>query len=273
MANDNILILKNEQFTTASLGCFLRLPLTKHNLAFASLLTKMQNNSSEQFPTIAQQLQTLDEHYNLQFEAAPQLFGNQILITYTLNFVEPIEVLDPDYTYDSVFNIFAEIIQKPNFSNDAFALAKRQLLNDYQEIMDNPVNNAMDQFFKAWYSDEPDYAYGFIGPIDDIKEATIDQLKEYAKHLQKVPAEIIGIGRDNEQMIELSQQYFTQVNLHHAIAVNNLMIDVVPKQVIEKDVNKNLPQAQLFIGYANTKQTSYREKNYRLAVSTIFGGG
>ena len=42
----NIAIEKNEKFTTANLGCFLRLPLTRHNIDFASLLCRMQMDAT-----------------------------------------------------------------------------------------------------------------------------------------------------------------------------------------------------------------------------------
>lgn len=55
MLTTNIAIRKNKKFTTAAIGCFLRLPLTKHNLAYASLLARIQMNSSLSYPSLALQ--------------------------------------------------------------------------------------------------------------------------------------------------------------------------------------------------------------------------
>ena len=95
MLTTNIAIRKNKKFTTAAIGCFLRLPLTKHNLAYASLLARIQMNSSLSYPSLALQQKRLAELYDLQLEIMPQVFGKEILLTYYANFVEPIEILDP----------------------------------------------------------------------------------------------------------------------------------------------------------------------------------
>ena len=72
MLNINVAIEKNEKFTTANLGCFLRFPLTKHNLAYASLLAKMQMNASLFFPRISSQETAFKNLYDIQFEVVPQ---------------------------------------------------------------------------------------------------------------------------------------------------------------------------------------------------------
>ena len=79
MLTTNIAIRKNKKFTTAAIGCFLRLPLTKHNLAYASLLARIQMNSSLSYPSLALQQKRLAELYDLQLEIMPQVFGKEIL--------------------------------------------------------------------------------------------------------------------------------------------------------------------------------------------------
>ena len=98
----NITIRKNKKFTTAALGCFLRLPLTSHNLAFASLLSRLQSNTSMLYPQIAEQTRRLADLYDLQLDIMPQLFGKEIILTYYANFVEPTEVLDPEYVCQEI---------------------------------------------------------------------------------------------------------------------------------------------------------------------------
>ena len=55
------------------LAVFLRLPLTKHNLAYASLLARIQMNSSLSYPSLALQQKRLAELYDLQLEIMPQV--------------------------------------------------------------------------------------------------------------------------------------------------------------------------------------------------------
>ena len=48
----NIRIDHNLKFKTATLGCFLRLPLDKKTLALANILACMQSNATKEFPGI-----------------------------------------------------------------------------------------------------------------------------------------------------------------------------------------------------------------------------
>lgn len=52
---DSPIIIKNEKFSTAALVFSLRMPLTGHNLAYASLLARMQMNASASYPTLSEQ--------------------------------------------------------------------------------------------------------------------------------------------------------------------------------------------------------------------------
>lgn len=146
MLMTNITIRKNKKFTTAALGCFLRLPLTSHNLAFASLLSRLQSNTSMFYPQIAEQTRRLADLYDLQLDIMPQLFGKEIILTYYANFVEPTEILDPEYVYQEIIQTVSEIITKPDCTPKLLAYAKKQLEDDYRELMQQPANYAIDRF-------------------------------------------------------------------------------------------------------------------------------
>lgn len=102
----NIRIDHNLKFKTATLGCFLRLPLDKKTLALANILACMQSNASKSFPGINIQARTFSNLYNASLQIFPEVFGNQIVVFYTINFVEPREILDPDYNYQIVMDAF-----------------------------------------------------------------------------------------------------------------------------------------------------------------------
>lgn len=248
MLTINTSIQKNEKFTTASLGCFLRLPLTSHNLAYASLLAKMQMNATLYFPTINKQQEELSKMYDLQFEAVPQLFGKDIILSYVANFVEPIEILDPEYTYAKIIEDLALIIEHPTLDDQIIALSKRQLSSDYQEIMAEPANFALDRFFKIWYQNEPDYAENFMGPIDEIENATSKDLKLFVDNLKMVPATVIGLVKDPDLVDHLVKEEFKYPGLMKNFTESNLTIPAPKRDLQLSDVHNNL-QAQLFMGY------------------------
>lgn len=89
------------------------MPLTQHNLALATLLTKMQGNASESYPDPAMIAARFSELYSFRFEAAPQLFGKELVISYLVDFVEPQEILDPDYNYREIMETFIDLVTNP----------------------------------------------------------------------------------------------------------------------------------------------------------------
>lgn len=271
MLTTNITIRKNKKFTTAGIGCFLRLPLTNHNLAFASLLSRLQMNTSLSYPTIAAQQRKLAQLYDLQLDIMPQLFGNQIILMYYANFVEPIEVLDPDYTYEEIIQTISQIIRFPAYDNNLFDYAKRQLEDEYREIMVQPSNYALDRFFKLWYEDQPEYAENFMGPIDEIKNTTIVEMRDFIENLRDMPMAVIGMGRDNQLMTKILRNIFKGAGIIKKFQVSDLVIPAKRKLIEKVDEQDNI-QAQLLMGFGFKQRISYQEQVVGLLLEQYLAG-
>lgn len=271
MLTTNITIRKNKKFTTAGIGCFLRLPLTNHNLAFASLLSRLQMNTSLSYPTIAAQQRKLAQLYDLQLDIMPQLFGNQIILMYYANFVEPIEVLDPDYTYEEIIQTISQIIRFPAYDNNLFDYAKRQLEDEYREIMVQPSNYALDRFFKLWYEDQPEYAENFMGPIDEIKNTTIVEMRDFIENLRDIPMAVIGMGRDNQLMTKILRNIFKGAGIIKKFQASDLVIPAKRKLIEKVDEQDNI-QAQLLMGFGFKQRISYQEQVVGLLLEQYLAG-
>lgn len=271
MLTTSIAIRKNKKFTTAVIGCFLRLPLTKHNLAYASLLARIQMNSSLSYPSLALQQKRLAELYDLQLEIMPQVFGKEILLTYYANFVEPIEILDPHYTYEEILNVIAQIVNQPNFAEPLVEYAKRQLAEEYQELIEQPSNYALEQFFKLWYQDQPDYAETFIGSLDEIKAATSTTMMHYWRNLANVPMQILGMTRDNNLVSKLAQAMFQQTGLTKSFQTVSLTIPA-KRKLIEKEDDQGNVQAQLLMGFGLEQSIDYRGQVMGILLSQYLAG-
>lgn len=271
MLTTNIEIRKNKKFTTAVVGCFLRLSLTSHNLAFSSLLARLQMNTSLAYPTIATQQQKLAQLYDLQFDVLPQLFGKEIILTYYANFVEPAEILDPDYTYDEIIETLSQIIKSPSYDQNLLAYAKRQLEEDYNELMEQPANYAIDRFFKLWYRDHPDYAENFMGPIQEIKDAGLDEMNNFVSSLRDVPMAVLGMARDNNQLTKLVNQYFRGAGIIKQFEVDDLTIPA-ENNPLEKTEEQDNAQAQLLMGFGFKQKITYQGQIAGLLLSQYLAG-
>ena len=271
MLTTNIEIRKNKKFTTAVVGCFLRSPLTSHNLAFSSLLARLQMNTSLAYPTIATQQQKLAQLYDLQFDVLPQLFGKEIILTYYANFIEPAEILDPDYTYDEIIETLSQIIKSPSYNQNLLAYAKRQLEEDYNELMEQPANYAIDRFFKLWYRDHPDYAENFMGPIQEIKDAGLDEMNNFVSSLRDVPMAVLGMARDNNQLTKLVNQYFRGAGIIKQFEVDDLTIPA-ENNPLEKTEEQDNAQAQLLMGFGFKQKITYQGQISGLLLSQYLAG-
>ncbi|CCI87331.1 M16 family metallopeptidase [Lactobacillus gigeriorum] len=268
----NSKIIPNTKFTTAMIGCFLRLPLTRHNLAYASLLTRMQLNASLYYPSIGIQEKTLSNLYDLSFDATPQLFGKEIVISYLANFIEPQEILDPEYTYEKIISTVASIVQHPLFDQDLLNYTKSQLSEDLQELLEEPANYALDRFFKLWYEQDPDYGDNFMGPLEEIEGATVDSLKNFSDGLRIVPATIVGFARDDQQVTNIINQNFKQAGLIKRFQIDDLTIPAPHKDALSKIEKRGNLQAQIMIGYGFAGKMTYRDQIAGMVLAQYLAG-
>ncbi|MGO2722751.1 MAG: M16 family metallopeptidase [Lactobacillus sp.] len=248
MLNRTIKITPNDKFSTAAVGCFLRLPLTRHNLAYANLLTRSQLNMTLDYPTVSQQQRKLAEQYDLNFDAGIQLFGKQLIISYTLDLVEPSMVLDPAYTYESVITVFSNLVQHPYFDQRVIDLTKRQLAEEVSKLMTEPENVAYQQFFEHWYQATPDYADNLPATLAELENATPASFSKFSESLQTVPTVILGQARDAQQLQAICEKSFHQVGLSQPFA--SLEVTIPAESAYQTQVEvKHYLQSQLLLGY------------------------
>ena len=121
MLNPNIEYRSDRKFTTGTIGDFFRIRLNKKNLALANLLARMQMNATASFPSISQQQEVLSKFYDMSFEVVLQIMGPEIIMSYVTNFVEPVEVLDPEYTYKNIYKTFEKMAHHPLINEEKVA--------------------------------------------------------------------------------------------------------------------------------------------------------
>ena len=272
MLTTNIEIRKNKKFTTAVLGCFLRLPLTSNNLALASLIAKLQMNASRDYPSIMEQQQKLTELYDLELDIMPQLFGKEIILSYYANFVEPSEILDPDYTYEKIIETISQIIKFPYYDHNTWlGYAQQQLREDYDELMGQPANYAIERFFRLWYRDQPEYADSFMGSIEKIENATYDDVDNFVSYMRSRPITVLGMARDNNQVTKLVNQYFRGAGIIKKFEVDDLTIPAQDNP-IEKTEEQDNAQAQLLMGFGFKQNITYQGQISGLLLSQYLAG-
>ncbi|MCF1783522.1 insulinase family protein [Lactobacillus mulieris] len=257
--DNNFFITENKNLTKANIGFFLKMPLTGHNLAMASLLAKMQVNSSQYFNTINKQTRALTDLYNMSFDVTPQLYGRELLLMYRLSYIEPLEVMDPEYSYEKIIETFSRIVRYPNLDSKVIKLAQNQLFNEYQELMASPTSYAWEHFFKKWYHDQPDFAHGIMGPINEILEADKEGLDAYSEALTTCPAAMIGNAKNSKYIIKLLKDAFSDYDFEAKFTSSNLVIETLPDPFTDEE-KRNFEQAQMLLGFGYNGQLNKKER-------------
>lgn len=244
----NIRIDHNLKFKTATLGCFLRLPLDKKTLALANILACMQSNASKSFPGINIQARTFSNLYNASLQIFPEVFGNQIVVFYTINFVEPREILDPDYNYQIVMDAFFKVVKEPLFDGQLLELAKRQLEQERKQYYELPANFALNGFFNTWYRNTPNYQDSVFGDEKTLKNVSLEEIKSFFNTLKNAPAFCLGQAQDPDSLTDLVQNRIDWPGYFDDFVVPTLSLSTI-EDPIEKEVQFKSEQAQLLIGY------------------------
>jgi predicted Zn-dependent peptidase len=241
----NIEITSNEKFATGTLVLFFSLPMNQENLTAASLLTQLQSNATQHYPSVYLLARHAAENYDFVFRPYVQIAGNRLLVCYLVNYLEPLLVLDPDYRLDKLLQDFADFVKKPLLTPEAFNLAKQQLLEQRKRYYSVEANRAEEAFFKKLFANQSDFAYAIFGPEQKLKSYNLAQLEDFAHQLLAAPAGCFGqaAGQNWPQKI---QQAFGQLNFSA-----NLQADIV-LPTTEPFVYQNSSQedqAQLLVGY------------------------
>lgn len=257
----NIRIDHNIKFTTATIGCFLRMPLSKKNLALATLLATMQSNASVFYPGIRRQTTALDKLYDAQLDIFPEVFGNQIIMQYVLNFVEPNQILDPDYNYQKVVNTFFEIIDNPLFNETLMKLAQNQLKEEYESFYDIPANLAYKEFLETWYREKPQYASQLFGSIEDLEDATVKDIQDFFDEIKKAPSICLGQAMDPDAITDYLQPHLTSEGYEKEFKIKDLTIEA-KEDPIEKVAPHRSLQGQVLIGYGYGQKLERRLRQF-----------
>lgn len=251
----NLRIEHNIKFTTASLGCFLRIPLTPKNLALANILSTMQNTATRTYPFAYMRSRALSDLYDMSVEVLPEVFGNQIVMYYTTSFVEPDEVLNPDYTYQTITDTFFDIVKKPLFEQRLFDIAKERIYNVMERYYDFSGHVAMRNFIKNWYRAQPEFSELIWGDQTEIEQASLEDVRQFYRQMTHSPAICLGQARDADTLTDLVQPHLDWSGFSDDFAVSSLAIPA-KKDYYQKVDDQNGLQAQILMGYGFDSQTN-----------------
>lgn len=244
----NVVIEQNNKFKTGCIGCFFRLDLTPKNITISTLLAEVQSLLSEKYNTINRQSKRLSSLYDASLQIFPEINGNSIVMSYMLNFIEPREILDPEYDYANIMETFFSIVHRPLIDEKVVNLAKSTLHSNIRDFFELPENRALHQFMKLWFKNQPNYQYVNVVNRDILDQLSLEDIQDFVKLLFKSPLMIYGQVADTNLFNKIGHSYFN-IFKSKADFVN-------PQLVVDRDIDTfdessdaQYEQAQVLMGY------------------------
>ena len=189
--------------------------------------------------------------------------------------------LDEKYTekgmLDSSLELLSDVIFNPNFdeesSKEAYNYLMETATKKLKSVKENGNSYSVIRMLEEMDKDMP-YGYRDIGYLEDLKDITIDRLKEYYKKvINSSLIDIYIIGNIDDNMEKLIDKYFP-FKTYKRNKVNQIIDhDKLPKKCKTIKESDNNNQSKLSIGCKIDKLTEF-ERNYVLTLyNMILGSG
>lgn len=138
-----------------------------HGLSALTSNMMNQGSSGEDATKLAETLADTGSQFNAQ--------SSKDMAVYTLRTLTKKEALNQSA------EVFAKIINHPDFPNDAFEREKKQQLMAIEQAKDSPDEVANLNFFNTLYQDHP-YAHSPLGTKETVNALSKNEVVEFYKH-------------------------------------------------------------------------------------------
>mgnify|MGYP001261743917 FL=1 len=245
----NLKIQENRQFSTSYLKCRFDLPMTQSNLVLSAVLSTMQLRLTGHFKNMAAQAKGLQSLYDTRLDTDFRVTGDRLFLDYDFEFVEPDEILDPDYLFSQICELFFDLIKKPRFTQPLLDLIKKQLIEQYLDLSADPQFVASDHFLKRLYPNHPEFSNLKFPSASEIAQVDLKRVQDFELSLSQTPACFVGHLR-NPNGADLISPHLDWPGFSLPLAVPQIMFPSVSDvPITQEDTMPELAQAQLLLGW------------------------
>lgn len=231
----------NDKYNTITIKYYFLQDRRNDNLTLRNIISSILLDGTINYKTPEDIEAKLDSFYGARIYSKVSVKGNKQAILFALEFVDPKLLNDKEYTIESVYSFFKEVLYKPYLKNNLFEQKnfKKQikaLENDLLSEIDNRDYYANNKIRRIIYRNTPG-EYDIYGYLSDLKKITNEDLyKEYLNVINKndLLIEVIGNINDNEK--NLFENYNDDLRLeYYDIPQNDEFISI--KEHIPSDAS------------------------------------
>lgn len=272
----NLYTIETDKFRSAHMEVIMRMPATKENITYLSLLSSVLMENTKKYPTRKSLARELADLYNASIYAVNSRVGGMVLTNFVLEF------LDPKYTsketLEKSIELLFDMILDPYeedgvFDEVTFERIKKRVALDIDAIKEDPKQNSILSAFKEL--DEGDVrSFNASGDSLILDSITPRKLyKFYEEFLENCPRDIYVIGNlEMKEIDKITRRYakFKSIpTLKDEIFLEDLKVK--SSKSIVKDTD--LTQSNLVEIYSLEALSEY-ERDYVMPLfNMIYGSG
>ncbi|OIK11084.1 peptidase M16 [Bacillus sp. MUM 116] len=269
-------VIETDKYKTNTFIWKMKAPLSKEDITIRALLPHVLQSSSAKYPSTTTLRSYLDELYGATLFVDLSKKGEYHVISFTIEIANEKFLSDSSPLLKKGFELLAEILTKPNATNQAFdketvEKEKRTLKQRIQSVYDDKMRYSNVRLVEEMCKGEL-YALDVNGNLEDVDNITPEKLYEfYKKSFTEDEMDLYVIGDVKEEEVKsfadelLKFESRTPKKLEEA---NQKKIE----QVNEVKEKQDVKQGKLNIGYRTNIR--YGDSDYfALQVfNGIFGG-
>lgn len=147
---------------------------------------------------------------------------------------------------ESALKLLAEMLQNSTFPEEEMNRERGVIIEEINMVQDDPMRYIYYLYIKCLYGDTP-AGREIIGPIDNIKKITRDQVLEYFNSQYNSSNTIISIAGNINNVEELVNQYFNSKNTNQGITKEKVTITQTKPKILIKQ--KKTDQTHIQLGF------------------------
>lgn len=270
--NYTLHLINTDRFKTISVSLKFTKKYDKEESAYYKLLERvLPINGTKNYKSVNDITKKLESLYNTSI-------GFRFYVTSeNMTFESNLRFINPKYTetsmYEESFNMFKEILTKPNLKNKEFKyfdLQKDNLIKSILNVKDDIRSYSSIRFSEIFYKNTV-YAENNYKNIKDFENINSDKLYAYYKNLfNSFKLDLFVLGDISEEEITKYTYNLMKGFKEENSTIKDLYIKVKSKEKIIKE-KFNSSQSSLVIGL-NINKLTEEERDYKLILyNTILG--
>ena len=268
-------LIKTNKFKTMTIRICFRDEIKKDEITLRNFLASFMTYSTGTYKTKRDLILKTQDLYAASIYNRSYRSGRYSVFNFYLSF------LDEKYTEKGMLNssleLLSDVIFNPNFdeesSKEAYSYLMETATKKLESIKENGNNYSVIRMFEEMDKDMP-YSYRDVGYLEDLKNISINSLKEYYKKvINSSLIDIYIIGDIDKSIGEKIEKYFPFNTYKHNKVDQIIYHEKMPKRSKTIKENDNNNQSKLSIGCKIDALTEF-ERNYVLTLyNMILGSG